>query len=138
MKPNEIIDNMAEIIAKCQEFRKKALKDYQEESAVLRRGKEKMDPREYRTLRLDNMRQYSEQSKAFCLMTIAACEAVMKQLEGENPYKAVYTKKGDMAIWDIEQRKKGGKVSAKKQSRKTDEGYGGRDPVRERRGQEPV
>lgn len=108
MKPNEIIDNMNEIIAKCQEFRKKALKDYQEESAVLRRGKNKMDPKEYRTLRLDNMRQYSEQSKQLCLMTIAACEAVIRELEGENPYKATYTKRGDTAVCTKEWLQKGG------------------------------
>lgn len=90
MKPNEIIDNMNEIIAKCQEFRKKALKDYQEESAVLRRGKDKMKPEEYRKLKLDNMRSYSEESKALCLITIAACEAVIRELDQDNPYKANY------------------------------------------------
>jgi len=129
MKPNEVIDKMDEVIQKCKEYRAKALKEYQEESAVLRRDKDKIDQKDYMHLRLQNMRSYSETSKAFCLMAIASCEAVIRQLEGENPYKAVYTSRDDMAIWDNEQRKKGGKVSAKKQSRKTDEGHGGRDPV---------
>lgn len=115
MKPNEIIDNMNEIIAKCQEFRKKALKVYQEESAVLRRGKDKMKPEEYRKLKLDIMRSYSEESKALCLIAIAACEAVIRELDQDNPYKANY---------------KGGEKSAAKQGRKTDEGHSGRDPVR--------
>ena len=114
MKPNEIIDNMAEIIQKCQEFRKKALKSYQEESVVLRRGKDKMKPEEYRKLRLDNMRSYSAESRALCLITIAACEAVIHELDQDNPYQANY---------------KGGEKNAAKQGRKTDEGHGGRDPV---------
>lgn len=115
MKPNEIIDNMAEIIAKCQEFRREALKNYQRESAVLRAGRDKMKPEEYRKLRLDNMRSYSEESKKLCLVTIAACEAVIHELDQDNPYQASY---------------KGGEKNAAKQSRKTNEGNGGRDPVR--------
>ena len=130
MMPNEIVDKMDEVIRKCQEFRSKALKEYQKESAILRRNKDRMRQDEYMRLRLQNMRSYSETSKAFCLMTIASCEAVIRQLEGDNPYTAVYTSKGDMAIWDNEQRKKGGKGNAAKQSRKTNEGHGGRDPVR--------
>lgn len=115
MKANEIIDNMAEIIAKCQEFRREALKNYQRESAILRRGKDKMTPEEYRDARYGNMESYRHETKHLCLITIAACEAVIRELEGENPYKANY---------------KGGEKGAAKQGRKTDEGHGGRDPVR--------
>lgn len=115
MKPNEIIDNMNEIIAKCQEFRKKALKEYQEESAVLRRGKNKMTPEEYRDARNENMNSYRQETRALCLITIAACEAVIRELDQDNPYKADY---------------KGGEKSAAKQGRTSDEGNSGRDPVR--------
>ncbi len=114
MKANEVIDNMAEIIAKCQEFRKKILKSYQEESAILRRGKDKMTPEEYRDARYGNMNSYRQETRALCLITIAACEAVIHELDQDNPYKGSY---------------KGGEKNAAKQSRKTDEGHGGRDPV---------
>ena len=114
MKPNEIIDNMSEIIAKCQEFRREALKNYQRESAILRRGKDKMTPEEYRDARYGNMKSYRQETRALCLITIAACEAVIRELDQDNPYKADY---------------KGGEKNAEKQSRKTNEGNGGRDPV---------
>lgn len=115
MKPNEIIDNMAEIIAKCQEFRREALKNYQRESAILKRGKDKMSPEEYRDARYENMASYRDETRALCLITIAACAAVINELDEENPYKANY---------------KGGEKDAAKQGRKTNEGNGGRDPVR--------
>lgn len=115
MMPNEVIDKMNEVLQKCQEFRSKALKEYQRESAILRRDKDKIDQKDYMHLRLQNMRSYSETSKAFCLMAIAACEAVINELDEENPYKTNY---------------KGGEKDAAKQGRKTNEGHGGRDPVR--------
>lgn len=108
MTPNEVVDKMNEVIQKCQEYRKKALKEYQTESAILRRDRQKMAPDEYRRLRLQNMRSYSETSKAFCLMTIAACEATIKQLEGENPYKAIYTRDGESFLCTKEWLQKGG------------------------------
>ena len=114
MKANEIIDNMNEIIQKCQEFRREALKNYQRESAILRRGKDKMKPEEYRDARYDNMKSYRHETKHLCLITIAACEAVIHELDQDNPYQANY---------------KGGEKNAAKQGRKTDEGHGGRDPV---------
>ncbi len=115
MMPNEIVDKMDEVIRKCQEFRREALKNYQRESAILRRGKDKMTPEEYRDARYDNMKSYRHETKHLCLVTIAACEAVIHELDRDNPYKASY---------------KGGEKDAAKQGRKTNEGHGGRDPVR--------
>lgn len=115
MKANEIVDNLKEIIQKCNEYRSQALRNYQRESAVLRGGQYKMTPEEYRNARYGNMTSYREETRALCLISIAACEAVIHELEEENPYKAVYT---------------GGEKDAAKQSRKTDEGHGGCDPLR--------
>lgn len=91
MRANDVIDEMSDIINKCNEYRSQALNNYHRESAILRAGRDKMTEEEYRNARYDNMNSYREETRALCLISIAACEAVIHELEEENPYKAVYT-----------------------------------------------